>query len=295
MNSNLRYSPWKGFKQYMKEHGFLFHFCAAFLWVWALSLVALIVYGILVALTPQRDYELYPERWIPVSYTLKNFSIAFEKIQYGQTTFLGMCWNSVWYAGGVTFARLSTTILLTYALAKYEFIGRKPLYAFLIFQLMMPTYAGNVSGYVLMAQLGLVDSPTFLLSQFAGHSTNFLIFYSYFRGVAPEYKEAASIDGANDFQIFFKIILPVVKGPILAIAISMFIGFWNNYSEPLIYLPSYPTVMTGLFRYKLIATYTLNVPAFFSGVLIAAIPSAIVYACFSGTMMKNFTVGGIKG
>lgn len=293
--NRVKYSKWKAFKKYMGDHGILFHLCATILWIWAISLVVVIFMGILISLTKGRQYELYPNRIFPDKLYFANYANAFKEIKYGDTTYFGMFWNAIWYSVGCTVCRLSATALCAYVLAKYEFKGKKPLYAFLIFQLMLPTYSGGVSNFVFMYEMGLVDTPLFLISQFAGHGGNFLIMHSYFLGIAPEYKEAASLDGANDFQFFFKIIVPIARAPIMAIGIMQFVGLWNDYMTPMIYLPSFPTLMTGLFRYKIISIYTLDIPTFFAGVLISALPTATIFTLFSGELMKNLTIGGIKG
>lgn len=291
----IKCSPWKSFKKYMREHGPVFHICATILWIWALSLLFVLFLGLMITLTEGRQYELYPNRIFPEKLYFKNYAKAFRHINYGGTSFFGMLVNSIWFSVGCTVCRLIATSLCAYIMAKYNFKGKKIFYGFLIFQLMLPTYGTGVSNYVFMGKMGLLDSPLFLLSQFAGHGGNFLIMHSYFLGIAPEYKEAAFLDGANDFQFFFKIIVPIAKAPIMAIGIMQFTALWNDYGTPMIYLPSYPTLLTGLFRYKLVAIYDLDTPVFFAGVILTALPTAVIFTMFSGELMKNLTIGGIKG
>ena len=285
----------KRIRRYFMGHGILFHFIASILWIWALSLLAVLLMGVLISMTDGLAYTLDPTCVIPEKLTLKNYATAFKTIEYNDTSYFGMLFNSVWYSVGCTVCRLIATTLCAYVVAKYEFKGKKVLYTFIILQMMIPTYSAGVSNYVYLFNMGLVDTPLFLLGQFAGHGWYFLVMHSYFVGIDSTYKEAAEIDGANDFVIFGQIILPIAKAAVFAIAIMTFVGLWNDYNTPIIYLDSYPTLMSGLFRYKSITAYTLDLPIYFAGVILAALPTAILFTCFSGVLMQNLTIGGIKG
>ena len=86
-----------------------------------------------------------------------------------------------------------------------------------------------------------------------------------------------------------------VVGSVGVIGLMTFVELWNEYMTPILYLDNYPTLMSGLFRYKTVATYTLDTPVYFAGLLLAALPTGILFTCFSGTLMRNLTIGGIKG
>ena len=291
----VKYSPWQHFLQYMRSHGPVFHIIATILWVWALSLLAVFAMGFLISATDGLAYALDPGRVFPETFTLKNYVKAYETIEYTDVTFVGMLFNSIWFSVGCMACRLLATTCATYVIARYEFKGRKALYTFIIIQLMIPTYSGGVSNYTYMWDLGLVNTPLFLISQFAGHGYYFLVMHSYFVGIDKSYDEAASLDGANDFQIFCLVIMPIARSAILAIGLMTFVDLWNEYMTPILYLDNYPTLMSGLFKYKTVATYTLDTPVYFAGLLLAALPTGILFTCFSGTLMKNLTIGGIKG
>ncbi len=291
----VKYSRLKRFGKYFMEHGILFHIVAAFLWIWALSLLAVFAMGVLAALTPGTEYMLYPNRIFPETLTFQNFVTAWQTVQYNDVTYFGMLFNSVWYSVGCALCRLVATTLCAYVVAQYRFRGRRFLYVFMLLELMIPNYTSGVSNYVWMNTLRLTNTPLFLLGQFAGHGYYFMVMHSYFEGNATEYREAAAIDGANDFVICAKIILPIAKGAIFAVFLITFVGLWNDYTTPLIYLDNYPTLMSGLFRYQTIATYVLDMPTYFAGIILAALPIGILFICFSGVLMKNLTIGGLKG
>lgn len=297
--SKTKYSPWRHFLHYMRSHGIVFHVTATVLWIWALSLLVVFVMGFFISITDGTAYSLDPSRVFPENFKwtecFKNYVTAFRTIEYNEVTFFGMVFNSVWFSIGCMACRLIATTFATYVIARYEFKGRKALYTFMIIQLMIPTYTGGVSNYEYMWNIGLVNTPLFLLSQFAGHGYYFLVLHSYFVGIDKSYDEAALLDGANDFQIFLQIILPISRSAVLAIGLMSFVNIWNDYMTPILYMDNYPTLMSGLFKYKTVATYTLDTPVYFAGLLLAALPTGILFTCFSGTLMKNLTIGGIKG
>ena len=147
----------------------------------------------------------------------------------------------------------------------------------------------------MLFDLGIVDTPWMILAWGAGHGMYFLIMHSYFVGLSATYEEAGRLDGASEFTICFKLLMPMAKPMLVAMIISTFTGQWNDYGTVLLYLPSYSTLAAGVFRYRMISTFTLDWPTYFAGALIAVIPPTIIFLIFSDTVMENMTIGGIKG
>ncbi|MBQ7880117.1 MAG: carbohydrate ABC transporter permease, partial [Clostridia bacterium] len=116
-----------------------------------------------------------------------------------------------------------------------------------------------------------------------------------FKGISWSYAEAAILDGANPYVIFFRIMLPQAKGIVLTYAITNSIAFWNEYQSIVLYLPSYPTLASGLFEFKARATRRANYPVYFAGLIISMIPTLVLFSAFSGRIMTSISVGGLKG
>ncbi len=129
-----------------------------------------------------------------------------------------------------------------------------------------------------------------------GFGTNFLLLYSFFKNLSWTYVEAAKIDGASDARIFFQIIVPMAKGPIIAVGVLSFIGLWNDYYNPSIFLKSQPTIAYGInaIRETMLETQG-QYPLFFAVVILTLIPILLVFCFFSKTIMENTAVGGLKG
>ena len=192
--------------------------------------------------------------------------------------------------------KMVSTVCFAYAVARFEFPGRKLLYGFVVLQMMLPIYGQTSANYNLLLNLGLIDNPGFLLAQGAGHGMYFLITYSFFRNLPTGYVEAAKIDGAGPFRIFISVMLPLAKPIVVSLAIMQLIAYWNDYQNVIIYLQSYPTLSGALYNLKSQAfNLGLQTPAYFAGILISVIPIATLFIIFNKQIMENVSVGGLKG
>jgi ABC-type glycerol-3-phosphate transport system permease component len=157
---------------------------------------------------------------------------------------------------------------------------------------------GNLPSEIQVAKfLGFYDN-VFGLAIMKGHflGMNFLIYYAAFKGIPKDYAEAAEMDGASQWKVMTAIILPMVKSTISAIALLSFITYWNDYTTPMIYLPSRPTIAYGLYYFNQTTTNEANfVTVRIAASMLVSIPIFIVFLLFKDKLMGNFSVGGIKG
>lgn len=237
-----------------------------------------------------RDPFALPENWL-----FSNYLDAFEVLQYNGVNAIGMIFNSIWYSLGTVIIHILVCSATGYVFAKYEFKGKKLIYGIAIMAMIIPIIGGLASTYKLVYDLGLANSPLYLLTNLAGFGMHFIIMMSYFRGISGAYSEAAFMDGAGHAKTFFTIMLPLAQGPALALGVKQFIAVWNDYYTPLLYLDKMPTLATGLYYYRLELNYTSNEPVYFAGVVLSAIPVLILFAFFSDKIMENINVGGLKG
>ena len=292
----------------LRNKSIVFTILTIVLWLWALSYIFVVVWGLVTscrngiafAINDSSMFGLTDKKRLPtleITYTLKNFAKAFSEIKddITGTSFFGMFANSLWITFGMDFASIIIKITTAYALAFYDFKGKGAIHKFFILQMIIPGFGSMNSTYRLLATMGMIDNPLFLLSMISGHGMTMLIFHGYFVGLSRSYAEAARIDGANEFLIFFKISLPMAKSVIAALFVQSFIGLWQDYGSVLIYFPSYPTLATGLFTYSARAAYVMDTPTYFAGLLIANIPITILFCIFNKTMLENITIGGLKG
>ncbi len=233
---------------------------------------------------------------LPKVWKWSNYKLAFG-FEYRNTSILGMFINSVIMVMTFSFGTLASSIMTAYALAKFKFPGRNFLYALAVAVQIIPIFGTTGASYLLMQDLGMIDNIWLIwLSGASGFNYTFLIMHSYFEGVDKTYSEAAEIDGAGNWRIMLQISLPMILPAVLTMWLSNFIALWNDYTTSLIYLPNSPTLATGLYNIKSLASYTEGgITSYFAALMISMIPVLII---FSFTQKKIFNIdvsGGVKG
>lgn len=288
----------------VKKNGVLFNILGLIPLLWGALFVAMVLWGLGISLAEEDWYLDNPTAFFPLKIDFSNYAKALEKFTFENyvdgelvtTNYFTLIWNSLWFSFGMAATKMVATVFFAYAVAKFEFPGRKFLYAFIVLQMMLPIYGQTAANYQLLDNLGLVDTPLFLIGQGAGHGMYFLIVYAFFRNLPAGYAEAAKIDGAGPFTVFFKVMLPQARPIIVSLSVMQFISAWNSYDVPLLYLPSYPTLSTALYLYKdNMFQLGLSTPTYFAGMLISIIPVAVLFLIFNKQIMNNISIGGMKG
>lgn len=289
----------------IKKNGMVFNVLGLIPFLWGLGLVALIVWALLVSFAEPNWYLDNSNTFLVKEFTLNNYKTAIENFRVTvnaiggglrEVGFWEMTFNSIWFTIGATAIKMLSTICFAYAVARFEFPGRKLLYGFVILQMMLPIYGQTASNYSLLAKMGLVNTPWFIIALGAGHGMYFLITYSFFRNLPTGYEEAAMMDGAGPMIIFWKIMLPLAKPIVTALGIMTAIGVWNDYSTVLVYLRDFPNLATGLYMVKEVAfTVGLQTPSYFAAIFVSVIPVVAVFLIFNKQIMNNVSVGGLKG
>ena len=240
-----------------------------------------------------RDFMSLPSTW-----TFDNFIKAFTFQNRATRNFniFQMMGMSIIIAGVGTIVTVFTSSAAAYVVAKYKFPGRNIIFGVVIFSLIVPIVGSLPSQIQLMDALHLSDTVIgciFLYS--GGFGMNFLLLYSFFKNLSWTYVEAAKIDGASDFKIFFRIIIPMAKGPIIAISVIQLIGLWNDYLTPSIYLPEKPTIAVGLKYMSDTMVQSGYYTLLFATIILTLLPIMLLFCMFSKTIMENTSVGGLKG
>lgn len=225
----------------------------------------------------------------------ENYKMIFSTLEVNGTYFGGMLWNSLWQTLGQLLLTTASTAMASYAYAKYKFVGRKVIF-FIVVVLLTISLPGSIPAtYKLYSDLHMRNSYLFLLGCTAGFGTNFLIFSGFWRGIDWAYAEAAYIDGANEWQVFIKIMVPQAL-PIMGVSIiNGFIGMWLSADPSMLYLPEMPSLGYGLWVYEQRSTGGMDYPVFFAALILVAIPSIVVFICLHEKTIKVMNLGGLKG
>jgi multiple sugar transport system permease protein len=237
--------------------------------------------------------EIYvvPPKWLPLNPSLDNFTSVFEQVPYGQFML-----NSLKLAVIVTIGQLVTCSMAAYAFARLNFPGKNILFLLLISALMIPGQVTLVPLFILMRQLGLYNTHAALILPALINPFGVFLLRQYFLTIPGELEDAARVDGANVFTIYWRIILPLA-GPVLTtLAILTFVSMWNSYFLPLIMLnkPELQVLTVGL---------TLLQGQYGAGALgpvaaalaMAIVPVLIIFLLLQKYIIQSIVSTGIKG
>lgn len=262
--------------------------------IYAVMLFYPLIWGLLSSFKSVKDYNNSPFSF-PSVWHFENYIEAIKTISDDGMSFAQMLWNSVWFAVGSAIIHMEFTSAYAYVLNKYNFRGRKFLYGLCLFMMAVPIGASFVSTYRLMHNLHLTNSYLILLTSINVYGMKLILCYSYYNNISNAYVEAAQIDGANFYTIYFKAMRPQATPILLTLMVLEFIEKWNDYMGPLLYLSKMPTLATGLYRYQSIVEWSGNYPVLFAGIFICTLPLFIIFIFFSNKLMDNISVGGLKG
>lgn len=209
--------------------------------------------------------------------------------------------NSLIYSIGSAFVKTLVPCLAAYACARFHFKTSKIVYTAVLLAMMIPVVGSLPSELRLAYSLNLVNNMAGVIMLKANMlGLYFFVMYSSFKSVPSAYFEAAKIDGANNWQILFKIGFPLIKNVFLTIMLINFVTFWNDYQTPMVYLLDKPTL--GYILWQLIGgtgvpgDQSLKTGVYaFNMVILSSLPVVILFAIFKDKFMGNLTMGGIKG
>ena len=278
-----------------KQETIIFRIVFIIFCLYAALLVFPFAWLVVNSLKTSMEYQINNPFSLPSVWQFSNYKKTFELLVVNDTGFFGMVLNSIWYTVGTTTISIICCSATAYCIAKYNFMLKKLLYGTAIFVMIIPIVGALPAQYKLNNQLGITDSPLFLVTSTGGFGFNFIVLYGFFQSVSNSYGEAAKIDGAGHQVVFWKIIMPQAMAPVLSLAILSAIGAWNNYMTPLLYLPSYPTLASGLYEYESNMMRVANYPVYFAGILLSMLPILIIFIIFQKTIMQNVSAGGLKG
>ncbi len=225
---------------------------------------------------------------IPDIVTLKQYySVLLKKTQ-----FLFMFWNSVLLTFPIVIGQTLVATLAAYAFAKMKFRGRNVLFFLYIVVMLMPFQVTLVPNYIIAGQLGLLNNPLSII--FPGIFSTFGVFLlkQYIEQIPDSYLEAAKVDGANPFQIFLKIIVPMSRAGIAAMAILVFIDNWNMVEQPLIFLQDATRQPLSLYLAKIVDG---EKGLAFAASTLYMMPMLLNFLYAERYLLEGIRLSGIKG
>ena len=234
--------------------------------------------------------QVYDLRLIPAEPTLQNYATILA-----DGRFLRWFMNSMIVAVVVTLSNVFFDSLVGYTLAKFQFRGRYFIFLAILSTLMIPTEMLVIPWYLMSSKLGWLDSYWGIM--FPGMMTAFGTFLmkQFFEGVPNDFLEAARVDGLNEFQIWWKIAMPLVTPALSALAIFTFLGNWTAFFWPLIVStsPELYTLPVGLSSFAV--EQSIQWEMIMTGAAIATLPTLIVFMLLQRYIVRGVMLAGLKG
>ena len=246
------------------------------------------------SLKPESDIQSYPPAWIPRELTLSNYRTVLTKFPY----FTWMA-NSLIVAVAGTIGILIASTMAAYAMARFRFRGRRLLYQTIIVMLLVPMQAYVIPLYLMAGKMDLLNTLQGLILPSVANVTSIFILHAFFRELPMELEEAARIDGAGEFRIFWQIMLPL-SGPALStVTILTFIANWNAFLWPMIAVRQdiMKTLPVAISQYwgSVNQNASFQYGTALAACCMAVLPTLVVYFALQRYFVAGIASSGIKG
>ncbi len=270
-------------------------------WVWrglihvvvvlaALSVLVPLVWIVLTSLKTLPETYAWPPKWLPAVPQWKNYITIMKRAPFAR-----YYRNSVLVAVLATSGNVLFSSLAGYALAKFDFRGRKFLYMLVLATMMIPTQVTIVPSYVVLRALKLTNTLQGLVLPMLTTGFSIFLMRQFCLSIPSDLMDSGRVDGASEFQIYRRIVLPELRPALASVAIFSFMAAWNDFMWPLIVVdsPKLRTIPLGLAMLKSdqIAQWHLRM----TGTVYSSIPVLIVFAIMQRQFIQGITLTGIKG
>ncbi len=227
---------------------------------------------------------------VPWPITLENYVDIWKSGPFGRYFF-----NSVVVAACVVGGNLIFSAMVGYAFARRRFPGKAPLWWGLLATLMVPKQVLMIPVYILAARLHLIDSYAALIAPFLVDAFNVFLMRGYIEQLPEDLEEAARVDGASEWRIFFQVVMPLARPALAVVGINTFLVNWNNFLYPLILTNSEAmrTLPVGLALYAQ-GEHSVDWGHLMAGSAIATLPILAAFLVFQKHIIEGITAGAGK-
>lgn len=205
--------------------------------------------------------------------------------------------NSVITSVSAMLINVTAVSMAAYIFARLRFKFSRLLYSIIMLAMVLPATAMMQPVYMQIKQMGLIDSRPGLILVYCcmGMPLTLMIMRSFFAGVPREMEESAAVDGAGFIRSYVQIVLPMVKPGLATCMVLRFLDYWNEFTYALILTTSQNVRTLPLSLGYFISAFSFNYTALFAAIVIAALPSLIVFAIFNEQVVNSMTTGAVKG
>lgn len=256
------------------------------------------VWTLLSSLKRSAELFRFPPTWFPEVPQFSNYPQVFQIVSWGTWT-----WNSVLVASVSTFGAVLTAALVGYSFARFRYPGRTPLFLLTLSTMMLPVEVTLIPLYLMFAKIGWMDSykPLMIPSFFGGGAFLIFLMRQFFMSIPIDLDEAARLDGAGYLRIFWQILMPLSVPVTATAAVLTFMGEWNSFLQPFIYLNSKEkfTLAVGIRYFQTVAVTTDDTEPKYHLLMAASVmmtlPIIVLFFLAQRYLVQGIVMSGIKG
>lgn len=275
---------------------------SALLLFFSLFVLVPFIFQLSTSLKTENQLFAYPIEWVPDPFVWGNYTEAFA--QLGRIapglTFWRILANTLFITILAMTAELISVSLVAYGFARFRFPGRNVLFILMLSTMMLPSIITLIPTFLIWRSLELINTydPLVLAAWLGGGAWAVFLLRQFFLTIPREIEEAAVIDGANTFQIYHQIMLPLIKPALLALGVLIFRGNWNNFRGPLIYLNTtvqFPLVVALKFFQESLSKEAPKWHYMMAMSTVMALPILVLYFAAQRYFIEGLTMGAVKG
>lgn len=232
----------------------------------------------------------------PLSFPEKLSLESYRAILH-DTPFLNYLFNSLYISLVSVLLVLLLSSMAAYYIARTKFKWNAYLYFFFLSGLMIPLKLGILPMFIIYKNLGVLDHHLSLILTYVSSGMPFSVFVltGFFKTLPIELEESARIDGATDFQVLYRIIIPLMRPALATVAIMNFISLWNDFFYPLIFIKTEELKTLPLAMMSLFGQYETDWSVLFAGLTLSTLPMLLLFLIASKQFLEGMTAGAVKG
>ncbi|MHB0874775.1 MAG: carbohydrate ABC transporter permease [Anaerolineae bacterium] len=264
-------------------HGFLILAC--------ISMALPFVWMVLSSLKTQPEIFIFPPRWLPRAPQWQNYVEVTKAMPFGWFTF-----NSLKIAFLTVLGTVVSASMAAYAFGRMRFPGRETMFLIWIGCMMIPSQVTLIPQFIMLRSMGWLNTHLpLVVPSFFGNAFGTFLLRQFFMTIPMELEDAAVVDGATRFRIYWNIMMPLAMPSLATLAVFTFMGSWNNLLGPVIYLTDYNkmTLPVGLAFFR--GQYGTQWPLLMAGATISVVPIVLLYIFAQRYFVQGVVMSGIKG
>ena len=257
-----------------------------------LALISLLPFAWMLSTSLKQSFEVFvfPPQWIPAELQWSNYTSLWTSFQYWNL----WIFNSFKIVAFAVVGQLLFCSMSAYAFARLDFPGRDLIFYLYLGSMMVPDIVNTIPTYIMMQNLGLLDTHSSLILPALASAIGIFMLRQFFLSLPRELEEAARVDGAGYWRIYWDIILPLSKPALATFAVFLFIWTWSDFLGPLIYLSTDSKFTLPVGLALLNDQYNSDWERLMAGNVVGLIPLVIVYAAAQRYIVQGIALTGIK-